>query len=51
MIKQQTERVVLNLNDWIGNVDDILNALYDNPIANLKEVLVVRDEKVFGIYP
>lgn len=51
MIKQQTERVVLNLNDWVGNVDDILNALYDNPIANLKEVLVVRNGKVFGIYP
>ena len=51
MVKRQTERVVLNLDDWEGNVDDILNALNDNPIEDLKEVLIVKNGKVFGIYP
>ena len=49
--KQQTERVVVNLNDWTGNIDDIVKNLEDYPINNLKKVIVVKGESVISIFP
>ena len=49
--KKQTERVIINLNDWLGNVDDIVNNLKDYPIDGLKEVIVIKEDNVISIYP
>lgn len=48
---KQTQRIVLNLDDWLGDVKDIVKQLNDYPISGLKEVLVVRNGEVTHIYP
>lgn len=49
--KGQTERVVLNLDDWKGDIDALVKQLNDYPIEGLKEVIVVYDGNVQSIYP
>ena len=49
--RNQADRIVLNLNNWQGNIADVKEELQDYPVANLKEVLVVQDGRVFSIYP
>ena len=49
--KGQAERVVLNLDDWKGNVDELVKQLNDYPIEGLKEVIIVYDGTVQSIYP
>ena len=52
MIKKgQANRVVLNLDDWTGDVDALIKQLQDYPIDNLEEVLTVKDGLVKSIYP
>lgn len=45
--KGQTNRVVFNLEDWKGNI----NQLNEYLIEGSEEVLVVQDGKVISIYP
>lgn len=48
----QTERIILNLNDWTGNVDDLINQLNNWPIDGLKEVKIINGaNEVINIYP
>ena len=49
--KGQAERVVLNLDDWKGSVDELVKQLNDYPIEGLKEVIIVYDRTVQSIYP
>ena len=49
--KGQTNCVVLNLEDWKGNINELVNQLNEYPIEGLEEVLVVQDGKVISIYP
>lgn len=51
MQKGQAERVVLNLDDWNGNVDELVRQLNDYPIEGLKEVIIVYNGTVRSIYP
>ena len=43
--------MILNLDDWAGEIDDIVKQLNDYPIQNLEEVMVVRNGDVISIYP
>lgn len=47
----QTKRVVLNLNDWKGDIQILVKQLKDYPIEGLEEVIVVQNEKIQSIYP
>ena len=47
----QTERVVLNLDDWGGDITELITQLNNYPILGLKEVIVVRNGMVQSIYP
>ncbi|GAA2647948.1 CdiA C-terminal domain-containing protein [Paractinoplanes durhamensis] len=47
----QTERVVLNLDDCPRSADEIRAVLERKPVANLKEILVVKDGKFLPFYP
>ncbi len=49
--KGQANNVVLNLDDWKGNIEDIIKQLNDYLIEGLKQVLVVQNDKVISIYP
>ena len=49
--KGQADNVVLNLDDWKGDVDALIKQLNDYPVEGLKEVLVVQKGKVISIYP
>lgn len=51
MQKGQAERVVLNLDDWNGNVDELVRQLNGYPIEGLKEVIIVYNGTVRSIYP
>lgn len=48
--KGQTERVVLDLDDWKGDVNALVKQLNDYPIEGLKEVIVVHNGSVQSIY-
>ncbi|MCL2779677.1 MAG: hypothetical protein FWD73_16930, partial [Polyangiaceae bacterium] len=48
---KQTERVVLNMNDWDGNVESMRKQLTDYPINGLKEVKVVKGKSVINLFP
>jgi hypothetical protein len=39
--RQQTQRVVLNLHDWLNNLGDLQKQFDDWPISDLKEVVAV----------
>ena len=41
--KQQAERVILNLDDWAGDIETIEKQLNDYPIEGLKEVIIVKN--------
>lgn len=49
--KGQANRVALNLDDWNGNINELVNQLNEYPIEVLEEVLVVQDGNVISIYP
>ena len=49
--KQQAERVILNLDDWAGDIETIEKQLNDYPIEGLKEVIIVKNGDVISIYP
>ncbi len=48
---RQAERIVLNLDDWGGDIEAIKKQLKDNQIIGLKEVIIVKNEEVESIYP
>ena len=43
--------MVLNLDDWKGDVDALIKQLNDYPIEGLNEVIIVYDGSVQSIYP
>lgn len=45
----QADRIVLNLDDWSGNIEDISAYLKQYPVKDLQEVLVVRGGQVFSL--
>jgi contact-dependent growth inhibition (CDI) system CdiA-like toxin len=47
----QTERIVLNLEDTSRMPEEIAAILHRRPMAGLKELLVVKDGKVTPLYP
>lgn len=49
--KGQANRVVLNLDDWLGDIELLKKQLIDYPIEGLEEVLVIKDGNVVSIYP
>ncbi len=49
--KHQADNIVLNLDDWHGNLDDLIIQFKDYSIEGLKEIIVVQDGRVFSIYP
>ncbi|MCL2776488.1 MAG: hypothetical protein FWD73_00690, partial [Polyangiaceae bacterium] len=49
--ESQAKRVVLNLDDWGGNMRDLKKNLIDYPINGLKEVKVVKGGAVVDLYP
>jgi hypothetical protein len=48
-VGRQADRFVLNLDDWGGSIDDLRKQFKDAPISGLKEVLVVKNGKVFNL--
>ena len=49
--KGQTKRVVLNLDDWNGEIEKIVSQLNEYPIEGLEEVIIVKNGKVTSVYP
>ncbi|BFH64632.1 CdiA C-terminal domain-containing protein [Paenibacillus azoreducens] len=50
--KGQTRRIVLNLRDWNGDVNELKKQFIEWPIENLDEVIVVtKDKKVIHLIP
>jgi hypothetical protein len=49
--KEQANRIVLNLDDSKVELDALKKQLLENPIANLKDIIVIRDKKIILFYP
>jgi hypothetical protein len=47
----QADRIILNLDDCARSTDEIRAVLERKPVADLKEILVVKDGKVVPFYP
>jgi hypothetical protein len=47
----QAERLVLNMDDTPRSMDDVADLLRRKPIADLKELLVIKDGKVARLFP
>ena len=47
----QADRLILNMDDTPASMDDIAAMLRRKPIADLKEILVVKDGNVIPFYP
>ena len=47
----QTNRVVLNLDDWNGDISEIVKQLTNYPIDGLIEVIATRSDTVISLYP
>lgn len=43
--------MVLNLDDWNGDVEELVKQLNDYPIEGLEEILIVKSGQVRSIYP
>ncbi|TYQ18270.1 UNVERIFIED_CONTAM: filamentous hemagglutinin [Acetivibrio alkalicellulosi] len=51
-IKKQANRMVVNLQDWDGNMDDLAKEFIKKPVKNLEEVIVItKEEKAISIFP
>jgi len=48
--KQQTNRVVLNLDDWGGDTEALQTQFRDHPIPGLEQVLVVKNGQVSNLF-
>ena len=48
--KAQTSRIILNLDDWKGNVENIAHQLAEYPIDGLLEVKVIKDGIIATVY-
>ncbi|MDR7325427.1 MULTISPECIES: CdiA C-terminal domain-containing protein [Catenuloplanes] len=44
IVKGQTQRVVVNLEDWRGDVDALRRHFHDSPVPNLKELKIITPE-------
>ncbi len=42
--KGQTQRVVINLEDWRGDVDALRRHFHDSPVPDLKELKIITAE-------
>jgi hypothetical protein len=49
--KSQTRRIVLNLDRWTGNINDLTTQFENYAIEGLVEILIVHDGDVFRFYP
>ena len=49
--KEQASRIVLNLDDSRVELDALKKQLLENPIAKLKDIIVIRDKKIILFYP
>lgn len=49
--KSQTRRIVLNLDRWTGNINDLTTQFENYAIDDLVEILIVRNGDVFRFYP
>lgn len=49
--KSQTRRIVLNLDRWTGNINDLTTQFENYTIEGLVEILIVHDGDVFRFYP
>jgi hypothetical protein len=47
----QADRLVLNMDDTPATMEQVADMLRRKPIADLKEVLVVKDGKVIPFFP
>ena len=51
ILEEQTERIVLNLNDSAVELDKLTKQLKDYPIQGLKEILIVKNNQIIPFYP
>jgi uncharacterized protein YukE len=49
--EDQADRLILNMNDTPRTMEEIASMLRRRPIANLKQILVVKDGKVIQLFP
>lgn len=49
--KLQADRIVLNMDDSPLSLDDVKGVLTRKPIADLKEVVIVKDGKAIPFFP
>ena len=47
----QADRIVLNLSDCPRSMDEIRDVFERKPVANLKEIIVIKDGEVVPFYP
>ena len=48
--KQQTNKLVLNLDDWPGDIEALRTQFRDYPIPGLEQALVVKNGQVFDLF-
>jgi hypothetical protein len=49
--QDQADRIVLNMDDTSATTDQVADMLRRKPIADLKEIIVVKDGKVIPFFP
>jgi Contact-dependent growth inhibition CdiA C-terminal domain len=47
----QADRFILNLNDSTVNIKNLVKQFNDYPIKNLKEIIIIKDEKIIRFFP
>ena len=48
--ESQASRVILNLDDYVGSLDDLAKQFYDYPIDGLDELLIIRNGKIARLF-
>lgn len=49
--KGQTRRIILNMDDSSVNLNDLKKVIWEKPIIELEQILVVKDGKVIKFFP
>ncbi|WP_019637138.1 hypothetical protein [Paenibacillus fonticola] len=49
--EKQASRIVINLDDFSGSVDDVAKQFKEYKIDTLEELLIIKDGKVIRLYP
>ena len=50
-VERQAKRILINLDDWKGSMDDFRKQFGDWKIDSMEELIIIKDGKIEHLFP